>query len=182
MKTQDPSIPTWLCRPQGSWGNREISNLAFRAASHYLALFHLTLSNTSKISLISSSSSMKCPFHSCTPSAWVQVHHLQVIVPVGLTGQEHIASVLEEEALRKNKHSSGGVSGFLIPLMIMELQHSLTPCSLPCRAGAFSVAPVSPSNLPTVDYLTWPLSPFWSEESAAAPAAGISWPRLAPTS
>ena len=38
---------------------------------------------------------------------------------------------------------------------------------------------------PPGDDLTWPLSPrnpFWSEESAAAPAAGTSWPRLAPSS
>ena len=28
------------------------------------------------------------------------------------------------------------------------------PCTLPCRAGAFSVAPVSPSNQPAVDDLT----------------------------
>ena len=38
---------------------------------------------------------------------------------------------------------------------------------------------------PPGDDLTWPLSPtnpFWSGESAAAPTAGTSWPRLAPPS
>ena len=51
--------------------------------------------------------------------------------------------------------------------------------------GLFPLRWFLPLHQCSGDDLTWPLSPtnpFWSGESAAAPAAGSSWPRLAPPS
>ena len=52
-------------------------------------------------------------------------------------------------------------------------------CRAKLEAGAFSAAPI-PS--PTSSARGWPHLTSWSGESAAAPAAGPSWPRLAPQS
>ena len=60
-----------------------------------------------------------------------------------------------------------------------------TRCRARWLAGAFSAARFLPLHQPPGDDLTWPLSPtnpFWWGESAVAPAACTSWPRLAPPS
>ena len=53
------------------------------------------------------------------------------------------------------------------------------------RQGLFPPRQFLRLHQPPGNDLTWPLSPTypsWSEESAAAPAAGTNWPRLAPPS
>ena len=61
---------------------------------------------------------------------------------------------------------------------ILSVFCDTVPCMIPPRWFL-------PLHQPPGDDLTWPLSPtylFWSGESVAAPAAGTSWPRLAPPS
>ena len=71
-------------RLQGSRGNGE---------------FHRSLTNTNQFQ---AHPTKERPLHSCTTSAWAWVHHWLVIVSVELTGQENLATVLEQEVLRKN--------------------------------------------------------------------------------